>query len=31
VLPDNRFGTGLPSKQDNFGKDSRDWTLAGGA
>jgi pullulanase/glycogen debranching enzyme len=24
----NHFGTGLPPKQDNFGKDGRDWELA---
>jgi pullulanase len=24
----NHFGTGLPPKQDNFGKDGRDWALA---
>ena len=25
----NHFGTGLPPKQDNFGRDGRDWALAG--
>ena len=24
----NHFGTGLPPKQDNFGRDGRDWALA---
>ncbi|MGQ3051663.1 MAG: pullulanase-type alpha-1,6-glucosidase [Roseateles sp.] len=24
----NHFGTGLPPRQDNFGKDGRDWALA---
>jgi len=24
----NHFGTGLPPKQDNYGKDGRDWALA---